>query len=143
LGKIKSQSPYFFGEKGDKVMENIVYNVKNRSSGMVVYVIPEAGIRREFAPGETKRVNHSELEQLSYQSGGRKLIEDYLFISNDEAIEDLGLRTEQEYYMNETQVIELIKSGSLDEWLDALDFAPEGVLDLIKKFSVEVPLNDI
>ena len=38
-------------------MENMVYNVKNRSSSMVVYSIPEAGIRREFTPGETKRIS--------------------------------------------------------------------------------------
>lgn len=33
--------------------------------------------------------------------------------------------------------------GSLDEFLDCLDFAPEGVLDLIKNLSVELPLNDV
>jgi hypothetical protein len=27
--------------------------------------------------------------------------------------------------------------------LDALDFAPVGVIDLIKKFSVQLPLNDM
>lgn len=125
-------------------MENtITYNVKNRSSSMVVYSIPEIGVRREFAPGETKKIKHTELEQLSYQSGGRALIEDYLLISNDEAIKDLGIKTEQEYYMNENQVIELIQTGSYDEWLDALDFAPEGVIDLIKKFSTDLPLNDV
>ena len=124
-------------------MENMVYNVKNRSSSMVVYSIPEAGIRREFTPGETKRISGTELEQLSYKAGGRALMEDYLFISSDKVIEDLGLHTEQEYYMNEQQVVELIKNGSYDEWLDALDFAPVGVIDLIKKFSVELPLNDI
>lgn len=80
---------------------NKIYNVKNRSSSMVIYSIPEAGVRREFAPGESKKISHTELEQLSYRPGGRKLMEDYLFISNDEAIADLGLKTEQEYYMNE------------------------------------------
>ena len=35
-------------------MSDIICNVKNRSAGMVVYRIPEMGIRREFAPGETK-----------------------------------------------------------------------------------------
>lgn len=122
---------------------NKIYNVKNRSSSMVVYSIPEMGVRREFSPGETKKISYHELEQLSYRSGGRTLMEDYLFISNDEAIADLGLKTEQEYYMNEQQVLDLIQNGSYDEWLDALDFAPAGVIDLIKKFSVELPLNDI
>jgi len=34
-------------------------------------------------------------------------------------------------------------TGSLDEFLDCLDFAPEGVKDLIKTLSVELPLNDV
>jgi hypothetical protein len=30
----------------------------------------------------------------------------------------------------------------MDEWLDCLDFAPDGVLDLVKKLSVDLPLSD-
>ena len=36
-----------------------------------------------------------------------------------------------------------MQTGSLDEFLDCLDFAPEGVKDLIKNLSVELPLNDV
>ena len=32
--------------------------------------------------------------------------------------------------------------GTLDEFLDLLDFAPIGRLDLIKKFAVSLPLTD-
>ena len=32
--------------------------------------------------------------------------------------------------------------SSQDEWLDCLDFAPEGVIDLIKALAVELPLTD-
>ena len=39
--------------------------------------------------------------------------------------------------------IELLRSGSLDAFLDALDFAPTGVIDLIKTFAVQLPLNDV
>ena len=123
--------------------KNTTYKVKNRSAGMVVYRIPEDGIRREFQPGEEKIVRHDELEKLSYQPGGQKLMRDYLLIYNDEAIKELAINPEQEYFMTENDVIDLIKNGSLDAWLDALDFAPPGTMDLIKKFSVTVPLNDI
>jgi hypothetical protein len=44
--------------------------------------------------------------------------------------------------MTEEQIIDLIKTGSLDAFLDCLDFAPVGVIDLLKKFSVSVPLAD-
>ena len=37
----------------------------------------------------------------------------------------------------------LLLTGSLDEFLDCLDFAPPGVIDLIKKMSVSLPLGDM
>jgi hypothetical protein len=44
--------------------------------------------------------------------------------------------------MNENNVVELLKHGTLDEFLDCLDFAPEGVIELIKKYAVELPLDN-
>jgi hypothetical protein len=52
--------------------------VKNRGASVVVYRIPEAGIRRSFAPGETKAVSAKELEQLTYQPGGMTLLTSFL-----------------------------------------------------------------
>ena len=34
-------------------------------------------------------------------------------------------------------------NGSHDQFLDLLDFAPVGVIDLVKKYAVELPLNDL
>ena len=66
----------------------------------------------------------------------------YLQIDNDTVNEELNIPTELEYYLSEAQIIDLIKTGSLDAWMDALDFAPVGVLDLMKDLSVSVPLTD-
>ena len=124
-------------------MANNVYNVKNRSAGMVVYKIPEDGIRREFAPGETKKISFKELEKLSYQSGGRALMTNFLQIYDEKVTQELNIHTENEYYMSEEQIKELLVSGSLAAFLDCLDYAPIGVIDLIKKFAVMLPLNDV
>lgn len=121
---------------------NTTYLVTNRSASIVVYSIPEDNIKREFQPGETKKIRHGELEKLSYQTGGSLLISNYFLIRNEEAINELGVPTEPEYFMNEKEVIDLIKTGSIDAWLDCLDFAPHGVIEMIKKLSVSVPLND-
>ena len=121
---------------------NTTYLVTNRSASVVVYSIPEDNIRREFAPGETKKIKHGELEKLSYQSGGGLLITNYFLIRSEQAIKELGVHTEPEYFMTEKEIIDLIKTGSLDAWLDCLDFAPNGVIEMIKKLSVSVPLND-
>lgn len=120
-----------------------MYVVKNRSASMVVYKIPEDGIRREFAPGESKNIKYSELEKLSYQSGGRALMSNFLQITDENVTNNLNIRTEAEYYMSEEQIVELIKNGSLDAFLDCLDYAPVGVIDLVKKYAVSIPMNDI
>lgn len=116
--------------------------VKNRSSSTVVYRIPEDNIRREFAPSEQRRIPYEELVHLSFQPGGRELMENFLQIENEQAISDLNIHTEPEYYMSEKQIVELIKTGSLDAFLDCLDYAPMGVIDLLKDYSVRVPLQD-
>jgi hypothetical protein len=122
---------------------NKMYNVKNRSASMVVYRLPEDGIRREFAPGESKKISYIELEKLSYQSGGRALMSNFLQIEDETVTDNLNIHTEAEYYMSEEQIIDLIVNGSLDAFLDCLDYAPVGVIDLVKKFAVSIPMNDI
>lgn len=125
------------------IEQSTMYNVKNRSSSVVVYKIPETNLRREFAPGETKRVPFGELEKLTYQEGGRELLENFLQIIEEEVTTDLNVKREIEYNMSEAEVAALLKTGSLDAFLDALDFAPIGVIDLIKSLAVQLPLTDI
>ena len=125
------------------IARDTVYNVKNRSASMVVYRITERNIRREWQPGETKRITFEELEQLSYQAGGKELMANFLQVVEEEVTADLGINRQPEYDMSEQQVIELILHGSVDAFLDALDFAPIGVVDLIKKFSVSLPITDM
>ena len=45
--------------------------------------------------------------------------------------------------MSEQDVIDALNNATLDEFLDILDFAPQGVIDLIKKLSIEIPMVDI
>ena len=124
------------------ITETTMYNVKNRSTSMVVYKIPETNLRREFAPGETKRIPFGELEKLTYQQGGKELLENFLQIVDEAVTKDLNVHREPEYNMSENQVKDLLISGSLDAFLDALDFAPIGVIDLIKSLAVSLPLTD-
>lgn len=124
-------------------MENKMYKVKNRSAGVVIYRIPEDNIRREFMPGETKAIPFTELEKLSYQPGGQVMMNNYLQIQSIEGQHELNINAEPEYNYSEQDIVKVMSSGSLDQFLDMLDFAPTGVMDLVKKFAVELPLNDI
>lgn len=125
------------------ITETTMYNVKNRSSSVVVYRIPEKNLRREFAPGETKKIPFGELEKLTYQQGGKELLENFLQIIDNEPTEDLNIHRELEYDMSEAQIRDLLLTGTLDSFLDALDFAPLGVIDLIKSLAVSLPLTDL
>lgn len=125
------------------INQDTKYNVKNRSSSVVVYRIPESNLRREFAPGETKQIPFGELEKLTYQQGGREMLEQFLQIVDEAATSNLNVHREVEYDMSEAQVRDLLLSGSLDAFLDALDFAPIGVIDLIKTMAVQLPLTDL
>lgn len=119
-----------------------MYNVKNRSAGVAVYKIPELGVRRSFAPGEVKQISAEELEKLTYQPGGMAMLSGFLQIMEPEAIKKVGLNPQPEYHMSEKDIANLMINGSIDEFLDCLDFAPPGVIDLIKKMSVSLPLAD-
>lgn len=117
--------------------------VKNRGASHVSYRIPEDGIRRSFAPGETKEISYKELEKLTFQPGGMMILTNYLQLIEQDALNTFGIRTEPEYHMSEADVAKLIKTGSLDAFLDALDFAPVAIIDLIKKLSIDIPLMDM
>lgn len=125
------------------IKQDTMYNVKNRSASTVVYKIPETNLRREFAPGETKKIPFGELEKLTYQQGGREMLEQFLQIVDEAVTSDLNVHREVEYDMSEAQVVQLLQNGSLDAFLDALDFAPIGVIDLIKTMAVKLPLTDL
>lgn len=117
--------------------------VVNRDCGTVCYTIPEMGIKRAYAPREQKEVTFGELQALSYQPGGDVLLSDFLVIKDKDAAAELLGRVEPEYYYTADEIRHLLEYGSLDQLLDCLDFAPEGVLDLVKDIAVDLPLNDI
>ena len=64
------------------------------------------------------------------------------------SIEDLN-NLHRNFMPNETKKIKMgelrnlaYTPGSMDEFLDCLDFAPDGVIDLVKNLAVTLKLND-
>ena len=123
--------------------KNTLIQVTNRDNGRVGYTVPELGVRRQFAPKETKEISFEELQALSYLAGGDVMLSQYLVVRNEEAVKELLHGVEPEYYYTEEDVKGIMINGSLDAFLDMLDFAPEGVLDLVKDLAVSLPLNDM
>ena len=109
----------------------------------IYYYIPEKNIRRVFAPGETKIVPEDELQSLQYQPGGDFILRNLVIVQDKETLEKkLNIQTEPEYFYDEKKIVEMLKFGSMDEFLDMLDFAPEGVLEIVKAKAVEMRLPD-
>ena len=124
--------------------KDTIIKVRNRDNGSVGYTIPDLGnLKREFASGEIKDVTMEELRKLSYIPGGQYILENCLVIENQEAIQELLGDVEPEYAFTSEDVKNLLINGSLDQLLDALDFAPKGVVELIKSYAVELEINDI
>ena len=120
-----------------------MYRVKNRGASTVVYKIADKGIRREFKPGQIMQISSEELEELTFQPGGTLILSQFLQIMDLDGIQAARIKTEPEYHYSEHDVAKLITSGSLDAFLDCLDFAPISVIDLVKKMAVEIPMVDI
>ena len=115
----------------------------NRDNGSVGYTIPDLNLRREFSPGETKTVTFDEIEKLAWTRGGLPLLRNFLIIEDPEAAEEVLGEIEPEYYYTDETVKTLLTNGTLEQLQDTLDFAPKGVVDLIKKEAVELPLNNV
>jgi len=121
-----------------------IIKVTNRDKGSVGYIIPDLGnLNRQFQPGETKDLTFEELQKLSWIPGGMYMLQNCLVLDDAAAVEELLGEVEPEYYYVEKNVKYLLQYGTLDEFLDCLDFAPAGVLDMIKDLAVELPLNDV
>ena len=118
--------------------------VTNRDKGSVGYIIPDLGnLNRQFQPGETKEISFEELERLSWVPGGLYILKNCLVIHDKEAVSLILGEVEPEYYYNENNVKKILLYGTLDEFLDCLDFAPAGVLDMIKDMAISLQLNDV
>ena len=124
--------------------DKTVITVSNRDNGSVGYTIPDLGnLHRTFQPGESKEVTMGELRKLSYLPGGLNILKNLLIIDNKEAVEELVGEVEPEYYYTEEDIKKLITEGTLEQFEDCLDFAPRGTINLLKKLSVDMKLNDM
>jgi hypothetical protein len=54
-----------------------------------------------------------------------------------------NMKSEPEYHYSENDIKQLLTTGTLDQFLDCLDFAPDAIKDMIKDLAVDLPLNDM
>ena len=124
--------------------KNTLIKVTNRDNGSVGYTIPDLGnLHRRYQSGETKEITFDELNKLNSLPGGNNILRKYLVLDNKEAIEELIGEVEPEYYYSNSDIEKILLEGTIEQFEDCLDFAPTGVIDLLKKKAVELELNDV
>ena len=117
--------------------------VENRGNAIVGYKVPESNIVRRFVASEIKEISMGELRQAIQIPGTKRTIMNNLIIHDKSAVEELLPEAEPEYFYTIKDVDFLLERGTLDQLKDALDFAPKGVVDLIKERAVKNELNDV
>ena len=122
--------------------DDAIIKVRNRNNGSTGYVLPDSNVRRSFAPGETKNIPLGELKSLQYAPGGAYMLENLLVVENEEALKILNMSVEPEYFYDEAKIKDLLFNGEMDAFLDFLDFATEGAIEIAKDIAVKEQIPD-
>lgn len=116
--------------------------VTNRNNGTTGYTL-QNGVRRQFQIGQSRKVDLEELRELAAIPGGEYILQNYLIINDKTALDYLNIAPEPEYFYTEKEIKELLLNGTLDQFEDCLNFAPQGVIDLVKSMAIDLKLPDV
>ena len=116
--------------------------VRNRNNGSTGYTLPDSNVRRFFAAGESKKIPLAELRSLQYAPGGAYMLENLLIVENQEALDILNMKVEPEYFYTESKIRDMLFNSEMDAFLDFLDFATEGALEIAKDIAVKEEVPD-
>lgn len=127
---------------GKYINDDDLVLVKNRNNGGTGYMLPERHLQRDFAPEQEKKVAFNELAELMYTPGGEYILRHLLIVKDKNARLELGLDVEPEYEYTEEDIRKVMFNGSLDEFTDFVNFAPDGALEIAKRIAVKEFLPD-
>ena len=126
----------------NRTTETTYVEVTNRNNGITGYTL-NSGMERIFNINETKKVPLEELQEVEAMPGGEYLLRNYLMIKDKTALDYLNVEPEPEYFYTENEIKELLLNGTLDQLEDCLNFAPQGVLDILKDKAVSLEVPDM
>ena len=123
--------------------DNKLISIRNRNNGETGYVIPDRNINRSWQPNETKKIPFEELRSFSYMPGGLYCLNNLLVVEDQATLDALNMDVEPEYFYNEDDIKRILLQGTVDEFADFLDFAPEGAISLAKDIAVKEEIPDV
>lgn len=126
----------------EKISSVKLVPVTNRDNGLVCLKLSNNKLI-EFNPGQTRKVSIDDLIEANSSTGNRVILRDYLVVQDKEALDILEMEPEPEYFYSEKEVRKLLAEGTIEQLEDCLNFAPGGVIDLLKEIAVETKLPDM
>lgn len=123
------------------IKDNDLIVVRNRNRGETGFVID--GEWTNFAVNEVKKLPYHTLKSLTYIPGGQYILDNYLVVENEEALDLLNMKVEPEYFYTDEEIRKLLFNGSVDEFADFLDFAPKGAIEIAKNIAVKEQIPDV
>lgn len=117
--------------------------VYNRSDSNITYTLPELNTRRVFALGECKELDAKELEALWQMDGGTTIIKDYLMVDDEAWVAEHWEDAPIEYFWKSEDVRKCLVEDDLSLFQETLEYAPAGVIDLIKMLAWQIPITDL
>lgn len=120
--------------------------VQNLTDNPVVYLIPEDNLRRVYQPYEQKTVPADELRKVYWQPGGPALLQEFLQVKDKDLAIEFGVDPDtfaHEYSWDKDKVESVLLKEDINVLHDALDFAPEGIVELITEKAVALRIPDV
>ena len=113
--------------------------VRSRTQGSVSYKLESRLAARSWQKaGTVLYPTVEELKEVMMIPGGAYLLKNCLVIEDPEArIEVLGAEPEPEYLYGEKEIKTLLYEADDAALLDCLDYAPAGVLELVRQYAIE------
>ena len=125
------------------IKDNDLISVRNRNNGKTGYEIKERHLYRSWEPNEVKKIPFEELRAFAFTNSGLYALNNLLVVENEEALKLLNMDVEQEYFYTEDDIRKLLYEGSMDEFADFIDFAPDGAIEVAKAIAVKEEIPDI
>lgn len=130
-----------------KVADDETITITNLLDSTTGYIVETSNgtVRRFLPPFASFKVKAEELRQLNYTLGGKDILQNYIRVENKDLAAEFGVDTEEtpEYNWTEKEVVDCLNSSDINVLLDALDFAPTGIKQLIVDKAVELEVADV
>lgn len=123
----------------NKLTDDTLVSIRNMVNHKVVYVLPDWNRKVVFEPFQERKIPAGELRALHYTTGGYNLLHNYLCVENADLKAEFEIPEDQIEYnwkLNDIKYLLLNNNSLIESLQDALDFAPEGIREMIIDYAV-------